>query len=233
MHGLERPRPGQPQVPSSPETTPFVVEIVDLERRFVPVAVRIDLPLAEPGPYLTHAPGSPPAVAPGFYLFTSITRGRPPGVATVRGELVDDVSGSPAAWALIEATVAGEEPAYSIADASGRFNVQFPLPTLPGDLGALDASPPSPIGPPVQDRAWDLTVTVHYQPGRLAPLPGTDLPDVREIFRQQPAELRLDLESPPALASEAWVGTIRFDGEVVLRDGEDPVLRVVAGESSP
>lgn len=212
---VERPQVGNDGTLGSPPTLPFIMEVVDLERRFVTSAISLSLPLPDRGLFLTHLPGSPTPSTPGFYLFAASTRTRAPNIAVIRGELVNDDTGVQAAHALVRVGIPGETPAYSIANTDGSFAVHFPFPTLPGGLRPLDTSPP---GPPIADSKWQLTVSVFYQPELLTPLPGTTYPDVRNIFRQQRAGICLESDSP-ALVADNWVGTLDFGGEVVLRTG--------------
>lgn len=232
LRAVERPRPGERGTVGSPDSLPFVMEVIDLERRFVPSAVGLSLPLPEPGLFLTQLPGSPAPGNPGFYLFSAPTRNRAPNIAVVRGELVNDDTGSGAAHALVLVEIPGERPAYTVSDADGAFAVHFPFPTLPGGLRPLDASPPGPLGPPVADRTWQLTVSVFYQPDLLTTLPGTEFPDVRNIFSQARAELHLESDSPPVV-SDRWSGTLDFGGEVVVRTGDLSILTVVPATSPP
>jgi hypothetical protein len=247
LRGLERP-PANPTglaaaplggaaPPSPPPAHPFIVEVVDLEHRFLPAAIRVELPLPERGVFLTRPPGSPPgAPPPGFYLFSSPIRPRTPGVAVVRGELADAVTGAPAGHALVRVAVPGQPQRYGLADAAGRFAVQFPLPPLAGGLGTLWASPDgssSPPGPPVAERTWDLAVAVAWEPAALAPLPGTGLPDLARVLGQLEAGVLLAAGSPPAPPAAAWSGILRYDGEVVARTAGDSRLLIVPAGSPP
>lgn len=229
---LERPRPGEAGVLGSPEGLPFVLEVVDLERRYQPAAVALSLPLPERGLFLTQLASSPPQSAPGFYLFSAPTRSRASNIAAVRGELMDELSGAAVAYALVRVEIPGESPAYSISDTRGAFAVHLPFPTLAGGLPPLEASPPGPSGPPITERTWQLTVSVFSQPGVLASLPGTDLPDVRDVFRQARADLVLADGSPPVI-SDRWLGTLDFAGEVILRTKEKSTLAVVPAAPPP
>jgi hypothetical protein len=244
---LVPPPAGSP--PSPPPAHPFVLEVVDLERRFLPAAIRLNLPLPSRGVFLTRPPGSPAgsppgspagsppeAPPPGFYLFSSPTRPRGAGVAVVRGELVDAATGVPAAHALVRAAIPGQPDRFGLSDAAGGFALQFPLPPLPGGLGRLWESPdgaPSPPGPPVADRTWELALAVAWEPGILAPLPGTDLPDLARVLDQLPAEIVLAAGSPPAPPAAEWLGTLRYDGEVVARTAGDSRLLIVPAGSPP
>jgi hypothetical protein len=230
------PPPGSPSSP--PPAHPFILEVVDLERRFLPAAIRLDLPLPARGVFLTRPPGSPAATPPpGFYLFSAPTRSRGAGVAVVRGELADAATGAAAAHALVRVAIPGQPDRYGLADAGGRFAVQFPLPTLAGGLGRLwaspDGAPSSPPSPPIADRTWDLAVTVAWEPAALSPLPGTDLPDLARVLDQLPADVVLATGSPPAPPAPEWLGILRYDGEVVARTAGDSRLLIFPAGSPP
>ena len=222
LRDLERPAAGSDGSVGSPATKPFVLEVRDLERRFVGSAIGLSLPLPHRGPLLTSFAGSPAPAAPGYYLFSASTRGQAPNMAVVRGELVNDLTGAGAAYALVVAEIPGEPPVYAVADADGAFAAHFPYPTLPGGFRSL-ASPP---GPPIDERAWQLDVSVFYQPELLEPLPGSAFPDVRAVFSQAPAAVLPDTDSPAVPAAQ-WSGTLDLGGEVVVRGGEASALRVI------
>jgi hypothetical protein len=227
---------GSPSSP--PPTRPFILEVVDLERRFLPAALRLALPPPSFGVFLARPPGSPSGTPPpGFYLFSSPTRPRGAGVAVVRGELADAATGAPAAHALVRVAVAGQPDRFGLADAGGRFAVQFPLPPLVGGLGRLfvspEGAPASPPGPPIADRTWDIAVAVFSEPAALAPLPGTDLPDLARVLDQLPADIVSAAGSPPAPPAPEWLGTLRYDGEVVARTAGDSRLLIVPAGSPP
>jgi hypothetical protein len=199
---------------SPPVTRPFIVEARDPERRFLPIAFRVDLPLMQRGLFMPPMVSSPSPGAGGFYLFSSPVRQRPPGIAVVRAELVD-LLGRPVPWAMVRVSIAGQGDRWGLADEAGRVAVQFPLPLLT-PFGELFGSPPgavSPPGPPVGDRTWDVTVAVFSEPTRLAPLPGTALPDLAEVFQQAAAGVITADGSPPVAAVD-WPGTLGWDGEL-------------------
>ncbi len=207
--------PLPPPLASPAVTRPFVVEVRDLERQFLPVAFNVDLP--HRGLFLPPLAGSPGAPLPGFYLFSSPVRRLAPGVAVVRAELVEAASGRPAPWALVRVTIGGQGDRWGLADEAGRVAVAFPLPLLSPGFGQLFASPSGPVsppGPPVAERSWDVAVAVFWEPTRLLPLPGTDLPDLAQVFQQAPADVLPTDASPPVSAPE-WLGTLPWDGELV------------------
>ena len=231
LREIETPSAAVPPA-SPPLTRPFVVEASDPERRFLPIAFRVDLPLAARGLFMPPLVSSPAPGVGGFYLFSSPVRQRPPGIAVVRSELVDLV-GAPVPWAMVRVTIAGQGDRWGLADEAGRVAVQFPLPLLT-PFGELFGSPPgvvSPPGPPVGDRTWDVTVAVFSEPSRLTPLPGTTLPDLAEVFQQAAAGV-ITADGSPPVAAVSWPGTLGWDGELFAATAGHRQLWVVA-QGSP
>jgi hypothetical protein len=194
----------------------FIIEVDDRQRRFLPVAFRVALPLRSRGLYLPA--GSPPGGEHhGFFLFSAPTRTPHPGMAVVRAWLVE-AAGAPAAHAFIEVE-AGGDTWYGIADARGMAVVMFPYPLFTGVVGA------SPPGPPPALQEWRVNVRVGYRPSVLSfPSEGT-LPDLASVFRQHPA-LMLDGGGNPL--SEIHC-TLSFGRELVLRSGRESALRIREG----
>ena len=58
------PAPSADPSASPPPSHPFILEAVDLERRFLPAAIRLALPLPGLGVFLTRPPGGSPAEPP-------------------------------------------------------------------------------------------------------------------------------------------------------------------------
>jgi hypothetical protein len=239
FHGLpglldvERPSPAAAGSP--PAARPFVVEVRDAGGRFLPVAFPVDLPLAERGLYVTPLPGSPAASPAGFYLFSSVARPRRPGAAVIRGELVDLVTGHGASWALVRVSVVGQGDRWGLADQRGRFAVQFPLPQLTPGFGPLFGSPDggaSPPSPPVGERGWYVAISVFWEPARLMPLPGTDLPDLVEVFQQGSVDV-VPASGSPLASKPDWQGTLPWYGELTAATEGRSELWIVSQGSSP
>jgi len=236
LRPVERPGPASP-----PGRRPFVVEVVDRRRRFLPAAFEVGLPLPYRGVFLAQDPGgpaSPPDLAPGFVLFPSPVRSNPPGIAVVRGELADFGSGLPAPHALVAVELAGGVVHRSMADREGRFAVHFPLPPLKEALPPLGGSPPpapvSPPVPPVDDRTWEITVRVQWQPAKLDPLPGTDQPEHRNVLAQTAAGVLASPPGSPAPTVEpSWDGVLGYDGEVVVKTAGSSRLWISPGGPPP
>ncbi|MDA8018135.1 MAG: hypothetical protein MPN21_11875 [Thermoanaerobaculia bacterium] len=216
--------------PSPPAPRPFVVRVIDTARRFLPVAFRVELPLPYRGVFLGASASSPIESSPsGFLLFSSATRVRPPWLGAVRGELVDRVSGEPVANALVRVDVDGEPSRYGLADETGRFAVFLPYPP-PVDM--LSGSPPGGT-PPLGDRTFPITLTVHSVGGGLSPLPGADLPDYGELLRQLPASVWPVAPDDGGVAEPQWHGDLRWGRELVVRTAGDSRLLITPAASPP
>jgi hypothetical protein len=217
---------------SPPERRPFVVEVDDSERRYLPVAFGVELPLAERGLFLSRPPGSPAEPAPpGFFLFSAATRTVPGWLGVVRGELWDRVHARPAAHALVEVAVEGADAAaHGLADAAGRFAVVLAYPPLPG---GLTSSPPpaSPAFPSA--RSWGLALQVFYQPGDQRPLPGTTLPDYASVLAQEPARVWPTRPEDGGVEAPEWLGELTLGRELLVRTTGLSTLLVSPAPSSP
>lgn len=215
----------------------YVIAVDDRAGRFLGAAFRVTLPLGYRGEFLSGGPASPPASGGRAYLFPSPARPVPPGLAAVRAELVDRDTGAPAAWAVLEATLAGET-ATAIADEAGRAVLMLPWPTP--DL-LRHPSPPVDAG----TATWTITLSVRWEPGALRyPFPARDdLPDawtarpsLKSILEAQgPAEVWTDEEDPSV---ESWTETLVHGQELVLRTrladgGHAPTVRISGAASPP
>lgn len=247
LRPVERPAPDDPA--GSPAGPPvarsFVVEVVDSKRRFLPAAFEVELPLPYRGVFLAggpdQGPGSPAVAPPGFFLFSGPVRNRQPGVAAVRGEIssaLDGASGgAPAAHALVRVDLPDGDSHWSMTDRDGRFAVLFPYPALTEELPPLGGSPPAVVSPPVSpidERTWEITVTVAWEPSHLATLPGTDQPEHRTVLTQTAADVLTAPPGSPLPPSEpTWTGVLGYGGEVIVKTAGSSRLWIVPGGSPP
>lgn len=227
LHDLEYPPPGATPAASPPLTARLIVEVEDTEDRFVPVAFAVEVPLPYRGVLTTAVGGSPPAAdVPGFYLFSAPSRPAPLGLAVVRAELVDAVSGAPAAHAVLEVERPDGELAYGLAGAQGRVVAFMPYPMVITTLGASPPAPPVPLA----GQRWPLVVRVRYAPARLVHPAGSTVPELGSVFHQAPAVLAVG-----AAGSGVPEHTVElaFGRELVLRSENRSTLLVEPGPSSP
>lgn len=201
---------------------PFVVEVEDLERRFLPFSFEAELPFK--GLYnwtspLDPAPASPPDLPRNVPLYSAPTRRAPAGMAVLRAELRDPLTGAPAAWAVVEARLDGQVIARGFADERGRLALFFPYPApLKFPPASPPDSPPAAQGPPLTQQEWHVTLSAAYAP---APPPapgaaGAQAHDLRATLAQ--------LLAPPADLWLHYANRVRLTG-AVLRYGQELVLQ--------
>jgi hypothetical protein len=228
LHDVEYPEEDAVIASSPPQTTPFVIEVRDQLRRFLPIVFRIELPLPYRGIFPTVLPNSPPGGSPrGFYLFSAPTRSAAPELAAVRGCLVEAFSRRPAAHAVLEVEVNNGPTWYGVADERGCIAVLFPYPTSRNVLGT---SPPGMLQTPLLQQHWDTTICVRYSPGTLVLPPGATTPELRSILTQAPGGLWLTQTGPPLAELP---GTLHYGQELVVRTEHLSVLLLSPGASPP
>ncbi len=185
---------------------PYLVQVRDRAERFLPIAFRIDLPLAESGIWQPTPPeeGALPA---GVYLFSAPGRSIQSGWAVVRASLLDIDAGVPAAYAVAELTFENEVTVYGIADARGELLIAFPYPRFGMPLEA-DADE----GGLITDQQWPATLRIRYQPAALVTPTWSGLPDTFSILNQGSAHFY-----PAAEAETEWDLILSYQRELVLR----------------
>lgn len=158
--------------PSQPD--PWVVSVVDRQRRYLPVMALVDVPVAAPFPLDLHA---------------AVTRPVTSGWALIKGDVRHRADSSPIAWPVV--TVLADQTSYDvIADGLGQFLLVVPYPEA---LPPLHGSPPA--GPGLSAMTWPLTITVRSSPAVHVAAPGSDWgepasvdpPELGSILAQQPA----------------------------------------------
>jgi hypothetical protein len=151
---LARSRGGEPlQWPPDPPPDPYVVKVVDLRGRYLPVVRVVPVPVLAPEDIPLH---SGPA------------RSGQSGWALIRGEVHDRTTHAGLGWSVVTVTT-GLDSYPVISDGLGRFVLVAPYPEA---LPPLAGSPPS--GPGLSAMTWPLTIAVACEPGALNAAPGTD-----------------------------------------------------------
>jgi hypothetical protein len=180
-------------VPSGPVLglLPFVVTVTDTLGRFLPEAMVVKAPVAAPVDVT---------------LYSAPARPRPPGWATVYGEVHVNLAGTPAAWALLEITDGTAAYRYqTVSDQAGRFLFYLPYPDA---LPSLANSPP--VGGGIGQVTWTLAVTVNYEPGVLSwpasPAPAGP-PDISSIRKQHQAGIATSGGTQPSSGGTLSFGT--------------------------
>jgi hypothetical protein len=146
-------------------------------------------------------------------------------MGVLRAEIVDAVTGTPAAWALVEARGPGQRLAIGVADADGRVLVPLPYPKPIVTVG----SPATP-GIPLTSQTWTIDVAVRYRRRPVTPA----APDLADVLMQPPATAWRDVARTTPLAQ----APLRFGRDLVLAsaapDGSlTPTLLIDPASSPP
>lgn len=143
-------------------------------------------------------------------LYSAPTCTQKGGMAVLRAELWNpqarDGQGAPAAYALVEATVAGLPTLRGVADALGRLALVFPYPPPSGETDEHGNMQPPPA---FTSQRWDVNLRAFYAPAEEA----SPLPDLKAVFRQPFANLWSDEARSVPLTKAA----LRFGQELVVR----------------
>lgn len=204
---------------------PFVVEVEDLERRFLSFSFVAELPFK--GLYnwtspLDPAPASPPDPPRNVPLYSAPTRRAPAGMAVLRAELRDPLLDAPAAQAVVEVRLEGQLLARGFADERGQLALIFPYPgPIKFPPVSPPDSPPAAQGPPLMQQEWHITLSAAYAPQSPPSPPATGAaeaaaPDLRATLAQ--------LLTPPADLWLHYGNRVRLTG-AVLRYGQELVLQ--------
>src|SRR5215831_751013 len=111
---------------SLPAKKDFVIEVRDLQSRFVPFQFVAGLPVE------WNQDVSPPPAIKSVPLYSAITRSVTSGLAAISADLWDPTrgeSGAAAASAMLELYDNGQTVARGIADESGKIALLFPYPS--------------------------------------------------------------------------------------------------------
>ncbi len=199
---------------SLPPRQPFVIEVQDQTWRFQPFLFTVEVPVRglftwECGT-IESPVGSPPSPASTMVpLYPSATRQVPGGMAVIRADLWDQEANTPAAWAVIRASIQGQQPAVGIADDQGRVAVIFPYPEPTDFVFDPQASPPlAAAGLSLTQHEWPIQLEAAYFP--LSPVP--PIPDLCATLLQPAATLWADAAQSQALPQV----TLKFGQELVV-----------------
>jgi hypothetical protein len=197
---------------------PFVLDVRDNQSRYLPFTLSVTLPVRRLLGFLVNSPLSSPLTVQAssstqsLPLFSAPSRPAPDGMGVLRAEIVDVITGEPAAWAVLEARGPGQPLATGMADEAGR--VMLPVP-YPKPIVTL-ASPGSPAMP-LTGQAWPVDFTVRYR--RRTPVPL--VPDLADVLTQPPATSWRDTAATVPLA------------QTTLRFGRDGVIASLTGLGLP
>lgn len=213
---------------ANPPAIPYTVEVTDSQDRYLPFLFATLFPVRGLFGFL-GSPVSTSFTPDSTWLPVFSTPSRPLSgpSGVIRAQLQDDLSGGPAAWALMTAQAAGVPAVTALADWRGMVTLTLPYPEPP--LGA----PGSPLGTgavKLTDQSWPVSITVFY-----AGIETQGLPDLGAILRQGTASIWSDTNHS-ALSSSF---TLQFGNDLILRSLDSasgqplPVLLVTMAGSPP
>jgi len=200
----------------------FVIEVRDLEDRFLPFQFVAALPNRGVFEWQDPVLGSPPSTNKSVPLFSSPARPAPAGMAVVRADLWDpkrETSGAEAASAVLELYDNDRFVARGIADQQGRVAVMFPYPApksfAPSSPpGSPLGSPPRAVGPALTDQVWTFRVRALYAVQSPPQIPSSDaLPDLRAVLSQPLAVIWADEAQTDQLLEVA----VQFGQPLILK----------------
>jgi hypothetical protein len=207
-----------------PPPRPFVIEVSDLQRRFLPMAFTVALPIRGIVGWQDANASPRGAMQPGLPLYSAPTRAVPGGMAVVRADLWDVQNDRPAAWAMVETQSEEQPPMRAMADEKGRVAVIFPYPEpLPGSLSSPLGSPPGGGPKLLTEQTWSLRLRVFYSPR--TPIAG--VPALEDVLNQAPATA-VDVVSPPVPLLEV---RLAFGKELIVKSQSRSELLVIPAGS--
>lgn len=183
---------------------PYLLQIEDPQGRFLPMAVTINLPHGTKGLLIDiDEPDDPLGTGGVVPLFSAPARPRTPGLAAIYGVLAEKATGSPAAFAVLEATV-GEATWAGVADKNGNIALLFPYPPLSAAVGGSGG---------LVNAEWEVSLRVRYKPPVIAAETSPDLPDLTMLLDQSQGRIW-----PPGqtAAHESWTPTLTYGRALVL-----------------
>jgi len=209
---------------SLPPRRPFVLQVTDTRSRYQPFRLPIDLPVRDLFPWEEEPGASPPGPVPCIPLYPAPSQKAPAGFGVVRAELLDSVSDTPAAWAMVEAFAGEQRIGRSYSDMRGRVMVLFPYPGPQANVfgSPADSSPPEGTVR-FTDSQWTILLRVLYSPRPVPP----PIPDLTTVH-QQPQALVLFNQSPPVSELES---KLEFGRELILRSPSRSDLLIVPAGS--
>ena len=143
-------------------------------------------------------------------LFPTASNVAPAGTAVIRAELLDAVSGKPAAWAIVEVLIGGSVKSRGLSGPDGQLVIWLPYPE-PKNAPILSPmeSPLASDRTPLLSEEWDVAFKAYYSP--LYPTPA--MRDLDEIAAQSKAILLTELSPWTELGTK----TLSFGRELILK----------------
>lgn len=194
----------------SAELHSMIVEVQDLRKRYHPFSLKVNVPCQGLFCWASDAADSPLSKETWVPLFSTPSRVAPAGMAVIRAELLDAVTGKPAAWALVEAIIGGSVKGRGLSGTDGQLVLILPYPE-PKNASILSPveSPLSGDRTPILSEGWEVSFRAYYSP--LSPTP--PMRDLEEATSQMRATLLTELSPPTELDARI----LNFGKELILK----------------
>lgn len=210
----------------NPPSKTYVVEVFDVERRFLPFRFLAALPVRGIYRWEIAPAASPNKTLPSVPLYSAPTRRTAGAMSIIRAEL-RRADANPASWAVLEARINNSLIARGIADKNGRVVLIFPTPA-PANK-PLVSPPAAAVRASLSEQKWTLNLTVKYQPSIFQTSPPISMDANSEFL----PDLRLALAQTNGALWANAAQTERFK-TAVLQVGRELILRSRAsGSASP
>ncbi len=200
---------------------PYVIEVSDSLQRFQPFQFTLDLPVRGIFKWENIPSGSPNKSLESIPLYSAPTRKISGGMSVVRAQL-QEVSGVPAAFAVLEARFNGILIARGIADREGQIVLIFP--SRAPQSNPISSPPANETHITLADQNWNLDLTVKYQPTIFQTSPpdvieseDENLPDLRLVLAQAEGTLWAD----SGQTEEYTTAVLKTGRELILRSREN------------
>ncbi len=194
----------------------MVVEVEDLRKRFHPFSLMVTVPCKGLFRWAFDAVDSPPSLETWVPLLSTASRVAPAGTAVIRAELLDAVTGSPAAWVLVEAIIGGSVKSRGLSGTDGQLVLMLPYPE-PKNASILSPmdSPLSSDRTPLLSEGWEVSFSAYYSPLD----PTATICSLDEVASQSRAMLLTGLSPPTEL------------GAMILNFGKELILKSESGSN--
>ena len=208
---------------ANPPSKSYIVEVSDIEERFQPFQFTVELPVRGIYEWENIPSSSPNRTLKSIPLYSASTRKTSGGASVVRAQL-NEMSGVPASFAVLEARFEGTLVARGIADRDGQIVLIFP--SLAPQTNPIVSPPGNATRISLAEQNWNLNLTVKYQPNIFQTSPPEitedgeeNLPDLRLVLAQAEGTLWAD----GGQTEEFTTAVLQTGRELILRSRENAV----------
>lgn len=206
---------------SPPETKPYNISVIDPSGHYSAIALEVSAP--HKGLFLLNKPlSSPNSVHKGVYLFSAPSRPVPRWYADVRGRLLNEHTGLPAAYAVVKVSFTNSSDIvfsyYGISEPNGEFVVMMPYPT---SEQLFHASPAGSGGIDLLTQSWNISIEVKYSPEVLSSPSVLEndfepsLPDYCTVLSQANANIRFAMSD--VVITSSITAELTYHQQLILK----------------